>query len=136
MKRLKLTVAILAFSCVSMLADELPSTWKRVPVTPGKGKGESHAETGEGAHKSPQRINLPDVYYDVERMCLHVLSSDSSCMMDYIIRDENGGFVMSGTSTRAESQYYDVDLSALPLGSYVLTIGIGGYWYEMELTLD
>lgn len=136
MKRLKLTVAILAFSCVSMLADELPSTWKRVPVTPGTKKGDGSMDDNVPPHKSPQRINLPDVYYDVERMCLHVLSSDSSCMMDYIIRDENGGFVMSGTSTRAESQYYDVDLSALPLGSYVLTIGIGGYWYEMELTLD
>ena len=34
MKKIRLTAVIWVFTCACMFADELPSNWERIPVTP------------------------------------------------------------------------------------------------------
>lgn len=126
----------LAFPCVSLLADDVPPTWKQVPVKPKEEKGDKRPVVNTPLHKSPQKTSAPDAYYDASQGYLYVAQAEATCVMTYIIRDTEGGEVMSGVATGNATHYYNVELSGFPMGDYQLLVEIDGREYEAWLTVE
>lgn len=124
----------LAFPCVSLLADDVPPTWKQVPVKPKGGI----KPTGDNVplHKSPQKTSAPDAYYDASQGNLYVAQAEATCVMTYIIKDGEGHEMMRGVTTSNATHYYNVELSGLPMGDYQLLVEIDGREYEAWLTVE
>ena len=58
MKKIRLTAVIWVFTCACMFADELPSNWERIPVTPEMNDNDIPLEDNTKPHRAPQRITL------------------------------------------------------------------------------
>ncbi|MGN0234057.1 MAG: hypothetical protein ACI4B5_06530 [Bacteroidaceae bacterium] len=134
MKKIRLTAVIWAFSCACMFADELPANWERIPVTPETKDNDIPLEDNTRPHRAPQRIILPDVYYDAGQSCLHILTGEVVDVVSYIISNEEEGTSACGVAVEREG-HYDIDLSFLPCGDYTLIIEIAGCEYSVQITL-
>ena len=134
MKKIRLTAVIWVFTCACMFADELPSNWERIPVTPEMNDNDIPLEDNTKPHRAPQRIILPEVYYDAGQACLHILTTEEENEVAYIIRNEEEGTSASGVTVKREG-YHDIDLSCLPCGDYTLILEIAGCEYSVHITL-
>ena len=85
-------------------------------------------------HRAPQRIILPEVYYDAGQACLHILTTEEENEVAYIIRNEEEGTSASGVTVKREG-YHDIDLSCLPCGDYTLILEVAGCEYSAQITL-
>lgn len=136
MRKVMLIMLALAFPCVSLLADDVPPAWKQVPVKPKEEKGDNRPVVNTPLHKSPQKTNTLDAYYDASQGYLHVAQAEADCVMTYIIRDAEGREMMRGVATGNATHYYNVELMGLPIGVYQLLVEIDGREYEAWLTVE
>ena len=134
MKKIRLTAVIWVFTCACMFADELPSNWERIPVTPEMNDNDIPLEDNTKPHRAPQRIILPEVYYDAGQACLHILTGDVVDEVSYIIRYDEAGTAASGVAIKWDG-HYDIDLSFLLCGDYTLILEIAGCEYSAQITL-
>ncbi|MDD6606649.1 MAG: hypothetical protein PUF00_02640 [Paraprevotella sp.] len=134
MKKIRLTAIIWVFTCACMFADELPSNWERIPVTPEMNDNDIPLEDNTKPHRAPQRIILPEVYYDAGQACLHILTGEVVDEVSYIIRYDEAGTAASGVAIKRDG-HYDIDLSFLPCGDYPLIIEIAGCEYSAQISL-
>ena len=134
MKKIRLTAVIWVFTCACMFADELPSNWERIPVTPEMNDNDIPLEDNTKPHRAPQRIILPEVYYDAGQACLHILTGEVVDEVSYIIRYDEAGTAASGVAVKREG-YHDIDLSFLPCGDYTLILEVAGCEYPAQITL-
>ena len=134
MKKIRLTAVIWVFTCACMFADELPSNWERIPVTPEMNDNDIPLEDNTKPHRAPQRIILPEVYYDAGQACLHILTGDVVDEVSYRIRYDEAGTAASGAAIKWDGHYY-TDLSFLLCGDYTLILEIAGCEYSAQITL-
>ena len=138
MKQMLISSFVLLFSSLNLSAEDIPPSWENLPVTPsersGGNKDKENASNGNPIHRAPQRIILPEVYYDAGQACLHILTTEEENEVAYIIKNEEEGTSASGVTVKREG-YHDIDLSFLPCGDYTLILEIAGYEYSAQITL-
>lgn len=84
--------------------------------------------TPKPIRRSPTRIpSLPTCYFDGETITF--TSDNGEFVLPYSIIDDNGIEVMSGTITHTSEMSSTIDVSMLPLGSYILALEFGQKYY-------